>query len=130
MRLVSVETIVAIHESTMAEVGLPPQPLLSETLLAGAVHRMETRIHYAGEDDLFALTALLGVAIAKAHAFMDGNKRTAYQAMFVQLDANGYTVRDPDLTLARLVEAAAAGPPDTSHAVGAIAEYLRTHVGE
>lgn len=129
MRLVSVETIVAIHESTMAEVGLPPQPLLSEALLAGAVHRMETRIHYAGEDDVFVLTALLGVAIAKAHAFMDGNKRTAYQAMFVQLDENGYTVRDPDLILARLVEAAAAGPPETRHAECDIAACLRTHAG-
>lgn len=106
----------------MVEVGLPPQPLLSEGLLAGAVHRTETRIHYAGEVDLFVLTALLGVAIAKAHSFMDGNKRTAYQAMFVQLDVNKYLLRDPDLVLARLVEAAAAGPPETSQAERAIAE--------
>jgi death-on-curing protein len=43
-----------------------------------------------GEDDILALAVVLMAGIARAHAFEQGNKRTAFAAMRLFLRANGY----------------------------------------
>jgi len=48
-----------------------------------------------GEPDVFAIAAAYAYGIAKAHAFVDGNKRTAFVAAFTFLRLNGVFVR-PD----------------------------------
>ena len=45
--------------------------------------------------DVFDLAASYAYGIAKAHAFVDGNKRTAFVAAFTFLALNG-TARRPD----------------------------------
>lgn len=46
-----------------------------------------------GESDLHELAALVAEGIARNHAFVDGNKRTAFMAAYTFLRANGQRLR-------------------------------------
>jgi len=48
-----------------------------------------------GETDLAALAAAYGFGIARNHAFVDGNKRTALASMIVSLGLNGMDLDAP-----------------------------------
>lgn len=58
-------------------------------LLESALARPRNAFAY-GEEDIVALAVLLMAGIAHAHAFEQGNKRTAFAAMRLFLCANGY----------------------------------------
>jgi death-on-curing protein len=68
------------------------------------------------EEDVLVLAARLCQAIAKAHGYTDGNKRTATAGMLVFLALNGFYVDMPDdaaeQPLAELVEQLTAGVID------------------
>ena len=54
-----------------------------------------------GQDDIVVLAVVLMSGIARAHAFEQGNKRTAFAAMRLFLRANGYdTAFDDTVSLA------------------------------
>lgn len=57
--------------------------------LDSALHRPRAHAHYE-TDDLAVLAVVLAEGIMQAHAFIDGNKRTANLAMASFLAANGY----------------------------------------
>lgn len=57
--------------------------------LEGALARPRGHYHYGGVDSLYELAALYAIALTKAHAFQDGNKRTALLAVRAFLKANG-----------------------------------------
>jgi death-on-curing protein len=57
-----------------------------------------------GEPDACALAAAYAFGIAKAHAFVDGNKRTAFVAAFTFLRLNGITVRPDPVVGVRMME--------------------------
>lgn len=48
--------------------------------------------HYEGVDDVFKLGALYLIAISRAHIFLDGNKRTAFQSAMLFLAINGVDI--------------------------------------
>lgn len=56
--------------------------------LEGALNRVKTLHYYKGVDDIYALAAMYLIGIAKAHAFHDGNKRTAFQSASIFLMMN------------------------------------------
>ena len=57
--------------------------------------------------DLFDIAAAYAYGIAKAHAFVDGNKRTAFVAAFTFLRLNGVFVRpDPGMGVRRMEDLA------------------------
>ncbi len=57
--------------------------------------------------DLFDLAAAYAYGIAKAHAFVDGNKRTAFVAAFTFLRLNGVFVQpDPGMGVRRMEDLA------------------------
>ena len=58
-------------------------------LLEGAMARPQNASAY-GEEDIVVLAVRLLAAIAQAHAFEQGNKRTAFGAMWHFLRLNGY----------------------------------------
>jgi death-on-curing protein len=63
-------------------------------LLESAVYRPQAS--FGGEDlypDLFSKAAALGHSIIKNHPFVDGNKRTGFEAMRLILRLNGYDVQ-------------------------------------
>ncbi|TDK50971.1 type II toxin-antitoxin system death-on-curing family toxin [Antarcticimicrobium luteum] len=57
--------------------------------------------------DLFDIAAAYAYGIAKAHAFVDGNKRTAFVAAFTFLRLNGVFVRpDPGMGVRQMEDLA------------------------
>jgi death-on-curing family protein len=59
--------------------------------LEGAVDRPRTAWGY-GTFDIIDLAVTLFEGIAQAHAFIQGNKRTAWKTSIMFLKANGFTV--------------------------------------
>jgi death-on-curing protein len=63
-------------------------------LLESALARPINKFAY-GESDLAALAAAYGFGIARNHAFIDGNKRTALASIIVFLGLNGIDLDAP-----------------------------------
>ncbi len=69
-------------------------------LLESALARPQNAFAY-GEEDIVVLAVALMAGISRAHAFEQGNKRTAFAAMRLFLRANGYdTVFDDSVSWA------------------------------
>ena len=86
MRYLTVEEVAAINISFVGD-GM----LLDAGLLASAVGRPEQTVF--GEEaygSLFEKVAALFESLARNHAFLDGNKRTAVVAAIHMLNWNGY----------------------------------------
>src|SRR5271167_4869447 len=66
-------------------------------LLESALARPRNFFSY-GEDDIVVLAVALMAGIGQAHAFEQGNKRTAFAAMRLFLGANGYDTSFDDTT--------------------------------
>ncbi|WP_184529378.1 type II toxin-antitoxin system death-on-curing family toxin [Variovorax sp. Sphag1AA] len=98
----SVRTVRAAHEEQLVEHG-GPGGLRDEGLLASAMARPQHRALYESPDAA-TLAASYAFAIARNHPFVDGNKRTAFVAMELFLDLNGYELdaSDEDCVLAML----------------------------
>jgi len=60
--------------------------------------------HGYGEENVFALAAAYAYGIAKAHAFVDGNKRTAFVTAAAFLRLNGYALRPDPIEGVRVME--------------------------
>jgi death-on-curing protein len=93
--------------------------------LEGALNRPRTHLTYGGVSDYAHLAALYGVAIAKAHAFLDGNKRTALLATDAFLMLNGFTFDFPvyEGEAAEVFERVAEG----TAGVEELAEWIRSN---
>lgn len=99
--MISADDVRAIHDQILlTEEGLPGEP--RQGVLEGALGRIDRRLEY-GDDGMtiFDVAALYAVAIAKAHAFNDGNKRTALVTALTFLEQAG----SPIPTCAALEEA-------------------------
>ena len=81
------EFVIAVHERLIAEYGGSPG-LRDEGLLESALARPMHLFNY-GNPSLAEMSASYAVGIAKNHAFVDGNKRTAFVAAAVFLQRNG-----------------------------------------
>jgi death-on-curing protein len=68
--------------------GYAPAPLLNPANLESALARPQNAAGYAGAD-LIRQAATLTIGIAQAQAFLDGNKRVAFDALHVFLELNG-----------------------------------------
>lgn len=79
--------ILDIHADIMTRLGLTPQSLLREGDLRSALSRPQWAAHY-NDADVISQAARLTTGIARAHGFVDGNKRTAYAALQVFLGLN------------------------------------------
>lgn len=89
--MISPELVLAIHETILEnEPGLKGQPDLGK--LDSALARIDNWMLYENTDNIFDIAALYAVAIAKAHAFPDGNKRTAMVTMLTYLDLQGIEI--------------------------------------
>ena len=77
-----------IHDRQIARHG-GASGLRDEGLLQGALQRPINKWHYENTDT-FGCAAAYAFGIAKAHAFVDGNKRTAYVTSVTFLRLNGW----------------------------------------
>jgi len=119
-RWLSKAVILAIHADQIREHG-GSLGIREMGLLESALDRPRNRMHYASDSDLEILAAAYGFGIARNHPFVDGNKRVAFQAMYVFLGINGRTITANEEEVVRLALALAAG--DLTEAE--LADWLR-----
>jgi death on curing protein len=88
-----------IHDDQIAAHG-GSYGVLNAGMLDSALARPQNLYVYE-EANIFALAAAYGYGIAKNHAFVDGNKRTAFLVMFTFLKINGWhlLVPEPDAVI-------------------------------
>lgn len=96
--------------------------LRDDNALKSALARAENKAHY-GDPTIQELAAAYVFGIARNHAFVDGNKRTAIVAAGAFLIINGYALTADNGTLYEFVMGVAAGEIDE---IGATA-FLRDH---
>ncbi len=113
---------IAWHERLIQEFGGAPG-VRDIGLLEGALDRPKNLLAYKPDASLDELAALYGVGIAKAHAFIDGNKRIAFAVMVAFLRAHGQMLdaTEADAT-ATMLDVASSAMNDV-----ALAAWLNTH---
>ncbi|MBD0415946.1 type II toxin-antitoxin system death-on-curing family toxin [Oryzicola mucosus] len=114
-------TVEAMHAEQLRRHG-GAQGLRDENALESALARAENKAVY-GEPTVTDLAAAYLYGLAKNHAFVDGNKRTAIVAAGTFLIVNGYYLTVDDGTLYLFVMSVAAGEIDEAGA----ATFLRDH---
>ena len=83
------ELVLLLHEDIIAETG-GAAGVRDEGLLDSALARPLNRHAYEGVTDIVELAATYAVAIASNHPFIDGNKRSAFMALGLFLEENGF----------------------------------------
>lgn len=91
MPMMSTEWVCEVHDAILKTTsGFKGN--VDTNRLNSALSRIDQRMAYDNLSDVFDVAALYAVSIAKAHAFADGNKRTALVTMLVFLDMHGIEV--------------------------------------
>ena len=90
---VSVAAAITIHDRQISRHG-GASGMRDIGLLEAAIARPLNKWQY-GETGVLSLGAAYAFGIAKAHAFVDGNKRTALVCALAFLRANGHAVLRP-----------------------------------
>ena len=115
--------LIAVHEIQLAEHG-GGAGLRDAALLESALAR-PLNLAACGEPDAAALAAAYGYGIARNHAFIDGNKRTAWVAAELFLRLNGWQLVSTDADCVFTMLAVAAGELSERE----FAAWLRAHAG-
>ncbi|MDP2848193.1 MAG: type II toxin-antitoxin system death-on-curing family toxin [Humidesulfovibrio sp.] len=94
------QTVLAIHDAQLAEHGGLPG-LRDLGLLESALARPRNLLAHAAQGvappDAFDLAAAYAYGLARNHAFIDGNKRTAYVVCCLFLLLHGCDMAAPDV---------------------------------
>ncbi len=115
--------ILAIHADQIQAHGGTPG-IRDKGLLLSALERAPNRHRYDPDADLAALAAAYGFGISSNHPFVDGNKRVAFQAMFLFLGLNGLRIDAPEEEVVNLILALASGDLEEA----GLADWLKTHI--
>lgn len=108
---ISIDRVKEIHDEELIKFG--GLAGIYEDKLEGALARIDQHIYYNAVEDVFTIAALYLVAIAKAHAFSDGNKRTALVVSLTYLQLQGIRLpRDCGLDDFMVEVAASQDDPD------------------
>ncbi len=89
---VAEQAVLNYHSEQLAEHG-GGDGVRDMGLLQSALARPQNYFHYNQITVLSRLAACYGFGIAKNHAFVDGNKRTAYVVMRAFLVMNGFDIQ-------------------------------------
>lgn len=118
--------VLAVHYDLIRQHG-GSHGLRDEGLLESALARPLNRWAYSevskARPELHELAAAYGVGIAKNHPFVDGNKRVAFQAMFVFLGLNGRRIVASEPAVVELMT----GVADGSIQEDVLATWLQEH---
>jgi death on curing protein len=88
---ISKKAVLAMHSAQLAEHG-GSDGIRDESLLDSALAKPLNVFAYADQPDIFRLAASYAFGIARNHAFVDGNKRTALVVSLTFLDRNGWEI--------------------------------------
>jgi death-on-curing protein len=94
-----------------------------EGLVLSALSRPRYKWVHGERRDLFVCAAAYGFGIAKNHGFNDGNKRTAFQAMYTFLGLNGIDLLAPEPEAVSVMLALSDGSPSEA----GLAKWLRAN---
>jgi len=125
MRYLNTDEVILIHERILDRFG-GAGGLRDWGLLDSAVNRL--RASFDEKDlypDIFTKAAALGHSLILNHPFVDGNKRTAWEAMHTFIEENEYSLQaehDEIIELMLKIE-------DKSLGVDQIASWLQDHSG-
>ena len=111
----------AIHHEQLREHGGSPG-IRDEGMLQSAINRARNKFSY-GETDLAVIAGAYAFGIVRNHGFVDGNKRTAFQAMYLFLGLNGHDLDAPEPQVVDTMNRLAAGKMTEA----AFADWLRAH---
>ena len=104
---VPLQAVLIIHDRQIARHG-GASGMRDIQLLEAAMERPRNKAAY-GEPSLEEIAAAYAFGIAKAHAFVDGNKRTAFVTSATFLRLNGFGLRPDPLNGVRAMEDLASG---------------------
>ena len=104
---IAAAVIYAVHNQQLAEHG-GSAGVRDAGLLESALARPQNLVAY-GEPDVHDLAAAYGYGIARNHPFIDGNKRTAFVAVELFLNLNGFNLTATDVDCVITMLALAAG---------------------
>ncbi len=99
--------ILAIHDRQIARHGGAPGLRDRALLEMGCARAMNPAVHT--DSGLAEIAAAYAFGISKAHAFVDGNKRTAFVTALTFLRLNGYSFRPQTIEGVRMMENLASG---------------------
>lgn len=111
-----------IHDDLIAEHG-GCFGLTDSVLLSSALARAQNLYAYEGAT-LISLAAVIAHGIVRNHPFIDGNKRTAFQVMFVFLKVNGKTLDVPEPEVVLTMTDLAEGKIQENNLVNWLQKYL------
>ena len=104
---ITYDQAIAIHSRQLRRFG-GAAGLRDEGMLRSALGRPMNKWRYE-QADLPGLAAAYAFGLAKNHAFVDGNKRTAFMAMMVFLRKNGINFTPDQGQATKVILALAAG---------------------
>src|SRR5580698_9326925 len=88
---ISKRAVLAMHSEQLAEHG-GSGGMRDETLLDSTLAKPHNVFAYQEDPDIFRLATSYAFGIARNHAFIDGNKRTALVVSLTFLDRNGWDI--------------------------------------
>ena len=106
IRFLTVQQVKAIHQQQILTFG-GSSGILDEGKLESAVFRAQNLSNYNRDATIYDLAAAIGWGIANNHAFVDGNKRTAFVVMAVFLEINGMMVTASEVDVVNIMLAVA-----------------------
>jgi death-on-curing protein len=118
-RWVPRRAVEAIHLGQLREHGGLPG-IRDENALESALARARQKHHY----DLALLGAAFGFALARSHAFNDGNKRIAFLAMVTFLGINGQELDTSEADVVTVMIEVASGQRSEEQ----LAEWIRSRL--
>lgn len=119
---ISKPALLWLHEESLSMFG-GASGLRDEGLLDSALARPLNTHAYRPASSLAELASSYAFGIAKNHAFIDGNKRTAFLAIGVFLSMNRYRLRASQLDAIEMMLALAAGERTEAQ----LAEWILLH---
>lgn len=123
-RYLTVLDVIALNNEILRRSGEAPLPTRDEGGLESALMRPQMASHYDNAD-LITQAAVLMAGVAHAHAFVDGNKRTALAAGTVFLALNGLQVVSEPGAFGRQIEVLVNRQGRLDEATTQFVEWLR-----
>ncbi|WHR54769.1 type II toxin-antitoxin system death-on-curing family toxin [Wohlfahrtiimonas chitiniclastica] len=93
MSLITSVFVIAVHDEILKETGVGRKGCHLDKL-EGVLNRIDQQMYYNNVNDIFEIAAWYGIAIAKGHAFVDGNKRTGLATMLTFLEIQGVSIQN------------------------------------
>jgi len=117
------DVLLAAHDEQLHEHG-GAAGIRDEGMFNSALARPQNLVAY-GKPDAAALAAAYAFGLAKNHAFIDGNKRTALVALELFLELNSFELAADDAQCVLVMLSVASGAFSESELAGWTRKYTR-----